>query len=284
MADDGVGFSRWMTLSNKERAAGGDSLSSVASTGRNAQFLHHDRCRQFADPKRFTCATVFPVPVQGRPIRGNIRTALARGVLVTELNRKVWRAERAVGTGPLDTGLLLGFAHRCRACQHHRSIRRTARPVHLHARAGINAANAAHGVDPASYGSSAPAGNCAGAGAGGSTIIIVIPTVTLTTIDNYWYGANALPPIASPMIIAGADQLPTTLHAVHAGDPTPTTANAFRFFYVSGGMELPEGFLFLANVVKAAMPRAVTRVPGAAAPAWVARSSIRASCRSRMCR
>jgi hypothetical protein len=23
MADDGVGFSRWMTLSNKERAAGG---------------------------------------------------------------------------------------------------------------------------------------------------------------------------------------------------------------------------------------------------------------------
>jgi hypothetical protein len=167
---------------------------------------------------------------------------------MTELNRSLARRTREWAPARWISACCSAW-YRCRACQHHRSIRRTARPFTCTLAQAINAANAAHGVDPASYGSSAPAGNCAGAGAGGSTIIIVIPTVTLTTIDNYWYGANALPPIASPMIIAGADQLPTTLHAVHAGDPTPTTANAFRFFYVSGGMELPEGFLFLANVV-----------------------------------
>jgi hypothetical protein len=112
----------------------------------------------------------------------------------------------------------------------------------------INAANAAYGVDPASYGSSTPAGNCTGTGVVGSTITILISTVTLTTIDNYWYGPNALPPIASPMIIVGLDVV-TTLRAVHTGDPTPTTANAFRFFYISGGMELPFGSLTLGNVV-----------------------------------
>jgi hypothetical protein len=112
----------------------------------------------------------------------------------------------------------------------------------------INAANAANGVDPASYGSATPAGNCALPAAGSNTIAVYIPTVTLTTIDNYWYGPNALPPIASSIFIwcIGYD---TTIRAVHAGDPTPATANAFRLFYVSGGMELPAGSLTILNAV-----------------------------------
>jgi hypothetical protein len=107
----------------------------------------------------------------------------------------------------------------------------------------INAANAANGVDPASYGSLTPAGSCPGAGAGANVIGVVIPTVTLTTIDNYWYGPNALPPIASAIYISSSNF--TTIRAVHTGDPTPTTANAFRLFYVSGGLdgELPAGSL-----------------------------------------
>src|SRR5581483_6265035 len=36
-----------------------------------------------------------------------------------------------------------------------------------------------------------------------------------------------------------------TLVASHVGDPTPATADAFRFFYVSGGMESPAGALTL---------------------------------------
>jgi hypothetical protein len=103
----------------------------------------------------------------------------------------------------------------------------------------INAANAANGFAAANYGSSTPAGNCAGAVAGANTIQLDgVATVTLTTIDNYWYGPNALPPIASAISIIGMGQV-TTIRAVHAGDPVPTTANAFRLLYVSGGLEIP---------------------------------------------
>jgi hypothetical protein len=112
----------------------------------------------------------------------------------------------------------------------------------------INAANAANGVDPASYGSGTPAGNCAAPAGGPNLIAVYIPTVTLTSIDNYWYGANALPPIASTIFILGNGQV-TTIRAVHTGDPKPATANAFRLFYVSGGMELPLGSLTMINVV-----------------------------------
>src|SRR5262249_18445256 len=84
--------------------------------------------------------------------------------------------------------------------------------------------------------------------AGSNTIAVYIPTVTLTTIDNYWYGPNALPPIASTILIWCIGYA-TTIRAVHTGDPTPTTANAFRLFYVSGGMELPAGSLTILNAV-----------------------------------
>lgn len=112
----------------------------------------------------------------------------------------------------------------------------------------INAANFANGIDPASYGSSTPTGYCPYAGGGTNTIAIYIPTITLTTIDNYWYGPNALPPIASTITILPIGQV-TTIRAVHIGDPTPATANAFRFVYVSGGMELPAGSLTIYNAV-----------------------------------
>jgi hypothetical protein len=113
----------------------------------------------------------------------------------------------------------------------------------------INAANAHNFLDPELYGSLTPAGNCPGAGIGTNLIGISIPTITLTTIDNYWYGPNALPPIASNIFILPTTYF-TTIRAVHTGDPTPTTANAFRLFYVSGGLSgLPAGALTLGDLV-----------------------------------
>jgi len=71
--------------------------------------------------------------------------------------------------------------------------------------------------------------------------------ITLTGVDNYWYGPNALPPIASIMSIGNYPGTGATLVASHVGDPTPTAAHAFRLFYVSGGLagELPAGNLLL---------------------------------------
>jgi hypothetical protein len=114
----------------------------------------------------------------------------------------------------------------------------------------INAANVANGLTASAYGSSTPAGNCSGAAAGLNTITLSVPTVTLTAVDNHWYGPNALPPIASSITIEGNGAL---LKATHTGDPTPLAANAFRFFYVSGGAvafpgELPGGTLTLHKV------------------------------------
>jgi hypothetical protein len=112
----------------------------------------------------------------------------------------------------------------------------------------INAANAANGVSAASVGSSTPVGNCTGATAGLNYITFSgWPTITLTSVDNYWYGPNALPPIASTIWIGAYPGTGARLMASHTGDPDPTTGNAFRFFYVSGGLpgELPAGYLVL---------------------------------------
>lgn len=112
----------------------------------------------------------------------------------------------------------------------------------------INAANSANGVTIASVGSVTPAGNCTGAASGTNIITFSNrPAITLTAADNYWYGPNALPPIASPIIIGPTiiGGTGATLVALHVGDPAPATGNAFRFFYVSGGMELSAGSLTL---------------------------------------
>ena len=60
---------------------------------------------------------------------------------------------------------------------------------------------------------------------------------SLTAVDNYWYGPNGLPAIASNVIIAGNG---ATIERSTAGG-TPD----FRIFYVSGGLELPAGSLTL---------------------------------------
>lgn len=57
--------------------------------------------------------------------------------------------------------------------------------------------------------------------------------------NNFWYGPNALPPIASTITIRGHG---ARLQATHVDT---TAANGFRFFYVSGGMQLPAGELRL---------------------------------------
>jgi len=120
----------------------------------------------------------------------------------------------------------------------------------------IGLANYANGIDPASIGS-------ATTGFGGCTTIppplpnfptgpyeLLVSTtqITLTAIDNYWYGPNALPPIASTISI-----VPTSgtlqLIASHSGDPAPATANAFRLFYIAGGLEFGPGALTLTNTV-----------------------------------
>jgi hypothetical protein len=126
----------------------------------------------------------------------------------------------------------------------------------------IAEANAANGIDITAIGSATTdVGTCAdGAippGPGANYIVIDVPdnTITLSAIDNYWYGPNALPPIASDITIVNSFLLHVgpriRLIAVHTGDPTPMTADAFRFFYVSGGLagELPTGSLTLINTV-----------------------------------
>lgn len=83
---------------------------------------------------------------------------------------------------------------------------------------------------------------------GAYTLLVATTQITLTSIDNYWYGPNALPPIASSIsIVPTAGTL--TLTASHAGGPQPSTANAFRFFYVSGGLEIQAGSLSIQNTV-----------------------------------
>jgi hypothetical protein len=85
----------------------------------------------------------------------------------------------------------------------------------------------------------------------GSYTLYVIPTqITLTTIDNYWYGPNALPPITCDITIEPAPgNAYLQIMASHVGDPTPSTSNAFRFFYVAGWLEIHGGSLTLQNVI-----------------------------------
>lgn len=54
-------------------------------------------------------------------------------------------------------------------------------------------------------------------------------TVTLDTVDNGWYGPNALPPVYARVVIDGGAGV--TLQRQY---PATTTAAAFRLFYVAG--------------------------------------------------
>jgi hypothetical protein len=115
----------------------------------------------------------------------------------------------------------------------------------------IAVANGTNGVIAAPIGSiTTNTGTCAGEGPGPNTIVFaatVPATQVLTSVDNWWYGPNALPPIASDITIDGGTT-GVVLQASHFGDPTPATVNAFRFFYISGGLEFQSGALTLHDV------------------------------------
>jgi len=70
--------------------------------------------------------------------------------------------------------------------------------------------------------------------AAGADVLQLAPacTYTFTTVDNAWYGPNALPPIASDITIEGNG---ATLLVAAGGPPS------LRFFYVSGGLSPPRG-------------------------------------------
>lgn len=66
-------------------------------------------------------------------------------------------------------------------------------------------------------------------------------TYTLSKVDNYWFGPDALPPISASVTIVGNDATVTRASA-------PGT-RAFRFFYVAGGRSgMPAGNLTLQDL------------------------------------
>ncbi len=80
---------------------------------------------------------------------------------------------------------------------------------------------------------------------GGANTIALASAATyqFTTADNNWYGSDALPPITSQITIQGNG---ATL--LRDSSLPQTAAGALRFFYVSGGLELPAGSLTLENL------------------------------------
>lgn len=54
-------------------------------------------------------------------------------------------------------------------------------------------------------------------------------SVTLDTVDNWWYGPNALPPVYAQIVIDGGAGV-----TLQRRNPATNTATAFRLFYVAG--------------------------------------------------
>lgn len=113
----------------------------------------------------------------------------------------------------------------------------------------IYAANLANGADTASRGSATTsAGACSGATPGPNTIefAAALAGQTLTyapgdfaavatntnTADNYWYGPNALPPIASDITIDGSSRNPSISAGITLKVSLPAGGKRLRFFYV----------------------------------------------------
>ena len=88
----------------------------------------------------------------------------------------------------------------------------------------------------------------ANAASGTNTISLASgATYDFTAADNYWYGPNALPAISSTIVVQGNG---ATLE--RDSSLAQTTADAFRFFYVSGGLSgLAAGDLTLDNLTLA---------------------------------
>jgi hypothetical protein len=81
---------------------------------------------------------------------------------------------------------------------------------------------------------------------GGTATIVLASGATydFTTADNNWYGPDALPPVAGVSITIQGNG--STLQ--RDSSLADTAATALRFFYVSGGLELPAGSLSLDNL------------------------------------
>jgi hypothetical protein len=80
--------------------------------------------------------------------------------------------------------------------------------------------------------------NTANSNGQSNTINLTNSIYSLPAVNNYWYGPNGLPPITSNLTINGNG---ATLFRDSGDLP-------FRFFYVSGGMELPAGSLTMDNL------------------------------------
>jgi hypothetical protein len=80
--------------------------------------------------------------------------------------------------------------------------------------------------------------NAANLAGGSNTINLTASTYSLPGVGNNWYGPNGLPAITSNLTIHGNG---ATIFRDSGDAP-------FRFFYVSGGMELPAGSLTMDNL------------------------------------
>ena len=80
---------------------------------------------------------------------------------------------------------------------------------------------------------------------GGNATIVLGSGLTydFTTADNNWYGPDALPPVAAATITIQGNG-----STLERESTALDTADALRFFYVSGGLELPTGSLTLDNL------------------------------------
>ena len=120
--------------------------------------------------------------------------------------------------------------------------------------------------------------NAANNTGGNATIVLAKTTYDFTTVDNNWYGPDALPPIQGNITIQGNG---ATLQR-DASLPQ-TTAGSFRFFYVSGGIptELPLGTLTLQNLTLTnGLAKGGDSTRAAVGWARAGRSSTRATSRS----
>ncbi len=81
--------------------------------------------------------------------------------------------------------------------------------------------------------------NTANSNGQSNVINLTASTYNLTTVNNFWYGANGLPAISSNLTVHGNG---ATIQRASSGAPY------FRLFYVSGGLELPPGSLMMDNV------------------------------------
>jgi hypothetical protein len=130
----------------------------------------------------------------------------------------------------------------------------------------------------ASSNTAAVVGGCTLTGSGAPyTIQLQNQTYTMASVDNYWYGPNAMPPIATNIIIEGNGAMLAI---------TDSTIVRLRFFYVGAdpdavatlGFNTPgAGRLTLRNLtLTGGRQRAATAELAEAAPGWQAPFSTRA--------